>query len=197
MKQLIKSVAVVALSSLLAAISVQGQANKLVTVDEFGNGIYAGATLPSSIATDPVSGFATLRYSLPFAGSLGDVVMLEPGPTPQQFTDILRFDGNGSLFFFSERESSDVPPFDPADVSQLPGLIAARPTVFIQEVGPEGNNGAFYVPNPGDPGFEPTVGNVAYNFISDVPEPTSGTLVLLGLGSLAIRKGLRKNNNRG
>jgi hypothetical protein len=194
MKQLVKTIALITLTSTLAAISVEGQANKLVTVNELGNGTYAGNPLPSAIGVDPFSGIAGLRYTLPFAGSRGDVVMLEPGPAPQQFTDIIRFDGNGSMFFFSERETSDLPPFDPADVSQFPGLIAGFPTIFIQEIGPEGNNGAFYVPNPGDPGFEPTVGNVAYNFISDVPEPTSGMLLLLGLGSLAIRKALRKNN---
>jgi hypothetical protein len=84
-------------------------------------------------------------------------------------------------------QSSDVPPFEPADVAQLPPLIASFPTLFLQEVGPEGNNGAFYTPNPGDPGYDPTVGLLAYNFISDVPEPA--TMALLGLGvPLVLRR---------
>jgi hypothetical protein len=195
MKHLVKTLAMIGLTSALAVATSQAQAPKLVTFDELGNGFYAGNTLPATIATDPFSGLATLRYTLPFAASLGDVVMFEPGPSPQQFTDILRFDGSNHVYFFSERETSDVPPFDPAD-GPLPALIAAMPTVFIQEVGPEGNNGAFYTPNAGDPGFELTVGNLQYHFISDVPEPTMGLLGLAGLTVFMGRKALQKKASR-
>src|SRR5438105_2370920 len=148
-KQTAKVLAVFGIASITASLAY---AQPLVTVDEFGKGDFNGTPLPSGIAVEPLSGISTLFYRLPFAGSVGDVVLLEPGPVPQQMTDILRFDGQGNLYFFSERETTDVPPFDPADVAQFPALIASLPTVFVQEVGPEGNNGAFYTPNPGDPG---------------------------------------------
>jgi hypothetical protein len=192
MKQLIKTLALISLTSTFAATVALSQ--PLITVDEFGNGRFNGNPMPSGIAPDPFSGIATLAYTLPFPANAGDVVLLDPGPNPQQIGDILRFDGNGRLFFFSDRESSDLPPFDPADVAQMPGLIAGFPTIFIQEVGPEGNNGAIYVPNPGDPGYQNGIVGLKYQFISDVPEPTAGALVLLGLGSLAFGKRLRKNS---
>jgi hypothetical protein len=192
MKQLIKTLALISLTSTFAATVALAQ--PLITVDEFGNGNFNGNPMPGAIAVEPFSGIATLTYTLPFNGNRGDVVLLDPGPTPQQIGDILRFDGNGFMYFFSDRETSDLPPFDPADVAQMPGLIAGFPTIFIQEVGPEGNNGAVYVPNPGDPGYENGIVGLKYRFISDVPEPTAGSLLLLGLASFAIRKGLRKNS---
>jgi hypothetical protein len=191
MKQLIKTIAVFGIISTITTTAAFSQ--PVITVDEFGNGNINGNPLPSGIAVEPFSGMATLTYSLPFGGSRGDVVLLEPGPVPQQFSDILRFDGNGSLYFFSERETSDVPPFDPADVPQFPALIAGLPTVFLQETGPEGNNGALYFPNPGDPGYEPGVTGLSYHFISDVPEPGSGLLLALGGGVLWILKSRRQN----
>ena len=188
---LVKVLAIFGIASAIAASSALAQ--PLITVDEFGKGNINGNPLPSAIGVDPFSGIATLVYTLPFAGSRGDVVMLEPGPVPQQTTDILRFDGNGSMFFFSERETTDLPPFDPADVAQFPSLIAGFPTVFVQELGPEGSNGAFYTPNPGDPGYEPGVTGLTYNFISDVPEPGTGMLTILGGGLLMALKSRRQN----
>src|SRR5947207_9947936 len=122
---------------------------------------------------------ATLFYTLPFAANPGDVVLLEPGPIPQQITDVLRSDVHRSLFFFSERETTDVPPFDPADVAQLPQPNVAFPTLFVQVVGRDGINGAVYVQNPADPGYENGIVGLTYNFISDVPEPGIPALALL------------------
>jgi hypothetical protein len=192
MRHLTKVLLASVLTSALGLATASAQ-NKLVTVDELGNGDQSGMPLASGITVEPFSGIATLTYTLLFPGTRGDVVLLEPGPTPQQISDILRFDGNGSLYFFSEREATDVPPFDPADVAQLPSPVPGMPIVTLQEIGAEGNNGAFYTPNPGDPGFDSTVGLLSYHFISDaVPEPT--TLALAGLGGLLLTRRRRNQN---
>src|SRR5437667_1540944 len=113
MKQFAKVIAVIGLTSVISSTVALGQGGPLITVDEFGKGSFNGTGLPSAIGPDPSSGIVTLFYTLPFPGTPGDVVLLEPGPTPQAMTDILRFDGHGFLYFFSERETTDVAPFDP------------------------------------------------------------------------------------
>jgi hypothetical protein len=193
MKTIKQSVKVLAITSIIVTIAAsQGTAQPpLITVDELGNGTFAGAVLPSGLAADPFSGIVTLAYRLPFPGVPGDVLLFEPGPQTNVLSDIIRFDGNGFLYFFSEREATDVPPFDPADVAQFPPPIPGLQSVSLLEVGPEGNNGAFYNPAGGLPG-DNTAG-ASYHFISDVPEPGCGALVLLGSGLLAVLKQRRQS----
>src|ERR1017187_9561575 len=105
----------------------------LITVDESGNGTFSGTPLTSSMQADPFSGTVTLRYQLPFPGVPGDVYLLESNSTGR-ISDVIRFDGNFSLYFFSD---TDGPPNDPADVG-IPVPVAALPIVTIAEVGPEG-----------------------------------------------------------
>jgi len=155
-----------------------------------GNGFFNGTVLPSGLKADPFSGIVTLAYQLPFPGVPGDVLLFEPGPQTNVLSDIIRFDGQGFLYFFSEREPTDVPPFDPADVAQFPSPIAGLQSVSLLEVGPEGNNGAFYNPAGGLPG-DNTAG-ATYHFISDVPEPSAGLLTLLGGGLLLVLKQRRQ-----
>ena len=96
------------------------------------------------------------------------------------------FDGNGNLYFFSEREPTDVPPFDPADVTQLPPPNPVLQTVSFLEVGPEGNNGLFYNPAgmlPGD-----NSAGATYHFVSDVPEPASVALIGLAGALILLRR---------
>ena len=121
-------------------------AQPLITVDELGNGNINGNPLPAFLNQDPVSGMVTLTYRLPFPGVPGDVLLFEPGtPAPNPPSDLVRFDGQGFLYFFSEREATDTPPFDPADVG-VPPPIPGLQTVILLEAGPEGNNGVFYNP---------------------------------------------------
>jgi len=194
MKSIKQSIKTLTLTGIVFAIGAgAGLAQPLITVDELGNGNFNGNPLPSFLSPDPFSGIVTLTYRLPFLGTPGDVVLLEPGPTPQQTSDILRFDGQGNLYFFSEREPTDVPPFDPADVTNFPPLLTSSQPVFLQEIGPEGNNGATYVPNPGQPGYEPGITGLKYDFISDVPEPSAGVLTILGGAMLLVLKQRRQN----
>ena len=160
------------------AVTTFGQ---IYTFDEFGHG-----TTPSTIAVDPASGIATVTYLLPFAGTPGDVVLLstnEPAGT-SQISDILRFDGNGHAYFFSDVTTSD-PANAPADV----GLPPLGPnTIFVTEVGPDDSNSAFYAPpGPGAPGFDPT--GPSYSILSDaVPEPDAWTFLTAGIGLWLVLK---------
>ena len=185
MKKFTTVLAVISLIATIAVTKASAQGGPLITVDELGNGNFNGVPLPSSLQVEPFSGILTLAYQLPFPAVPGDVQLFESGPQPTAPSDVLRFDGNFTLYFFSERETSDVAPFDPADAG-LPAPVAALPVVNLVESGPEGNNGAFYIPGNG-PGGDST--NPSYNFQSDVtvPEPGAATLVGVSLvGLLAI-----------
>src|SRR4029077_7711793 len=102
-------------------------------------------------------------------------------------------DGQGRVFFFSDREPTDTPPFDPADVSQFPPPNAALQAVSLPENGPEGNNGAFYNPAPGGPGDNSA--GASYHFISDVPEPSAGLLMSIGGGLLWLVRHRRQGRH--
>jgi hypothetical protein len=152
----------------------------LVTVDENGNGNVNGVPLPFTIGTDPGPGGlpGVLIYQLPFAGVQGDVLMADAGAV----LDVVRFNGDGTLIFYSD----NVDGFDSlADTFGPPGAFYPN-RVLIDEVGPEGNNGAFYTPGPNDPGFDAS--GPSYNLISDsplaVPEPASVSLLAFGIVGL-------------
>ncbi len=175
--------------------SAAAQTNLLITVDEYGRGNYNGSPLQSGMMTDPFSGMTTLGYILPFPTLPGDVVLVEAGtPLAVAPSDIIRFDGQGHLFFFSDSSPLD-PPDAPADVPQLPPLLTQYPVVTLNEIGPEGNNGAQYFPLAGQPGSLPTGAPVQYNFISDIPEPASILVATLG-GGLLLLLNLRRQAGR-
>jgi hypothetical protein len=159
----------------------QGLFNAVIPGSDSGGGIYSqnivGYTI-GSLKLDPASGIVGLYYSFGTTTLPGDVVLLEPQAPTGTISDLLRFDGTGGVYFFSDE---DGPPIDLADVPVIPQTINP---VVINEVGPEGNNGAFYTPAPGQPGFDTSgvLPGVAYNIISDVPEPASATLLLAGTG---------------
>ena len=156
-----------------------------IAVDENGNGSinFGGGPIPLAFTLAPDPGPAglplALTYSLPFPGVIGDVLLFEP--VTQQVSDWIRFNGNGTLVFYSDvPEGGEVP--DLADVG-FPGLSYEGNLVVIPEIGPEGNNGATYTPLPGQPGYDPAV-LPRYTFISDIPEP--GTMTLVGMGVVGL-----------
>src|SRR5690242_18433518 len=95
MKQLIKSLILLASLWIAGANTALGQANALTfTFDEFGTGIFVTNPVPSVIGPDPSGGLSgpVLIYFLPIATVTGDVVLSEPGqPAAGPSSDIIRF----------------------------------------------------------------------------------------------------------
>jgi hypothetical protein len=167
---------------LLSALFLFASADAaLIAIDENGNSI--GTLGPGFIAPDPGPGGlgAVLTYRLPFIGVQGDVTFgFEPGIVFGG--DVIRFNGNGTVIFYSD----NVDGFDSlADTPAPPGALYPN-LVAIQEVGIEGSNVAFYTPLAGQPGFDLSGPN--YQLFSDgpirIPEPV--TLLLLGIGLAVV-----------
>jgi len=187
------------LSTIITATTALGQAGGPVwTLDENGPALLNGPLVGFANGApklDPISGLVGWYY--PLGPSLpGDLVLQEP-PQTNAISDILRFDGQG-VFFFSDREAGETNA-DHADVFQMPALNNTNgPTIFRLEVGPEGNNGFFWTPAPGQPGFDTSgaLPGLSYNIISDaVPEPNTVSLVLMA-GAILTLRALRKEEHR-
>jgi len=151
----------------------------VITVDEFGKGDISGSPLPSGLALDPFSGMTTLSYTLPFQGLRGDVILSDVAGT---VSDIFRFDGNFTLYVYSDTNLSEPNP-SPADVG-FPAAIEPN-ALFATETGSDpGLNGLFNY-NPGFTGPGANSAGATYNLISDpapLPEPGSLALLASGLG---------------
>jgi hypothetical protein len=171
MSRTIRVLAAAAVVYALAATSAFGQ---IISFDENGNGMGPTGPLPHTIAVDPISGIATLVYTLPVAVAPGDLLLFEQQTST--LSDIVRFNGTNQAFFFSDHETGDA--LDLADVG-LPTPIT--PNTPMNENGPEGNNGVVYIPVAGGPGS----GIQQYNITSDiVPEPS--TALLAGMGGALL-----------
>jgi len=179
-----------ALALTVASILLATQASgATITVDEFGNGsilLTVPIPLPFRIGNDPGPGGLNnvLIYTLPFGGIQGDVLLNDPGIG---VLDVIRFNGDGTLIFYSD----NIDGFDaPADTPSPPGILYPN-TVTLTEVGPEGNARATYAPTANQPGFGMFVGQATtYVFVSDGQIPEPGTMCLMGVG-LAILIGGR------
>jgi hypothetical protein len=179
----------------LAAGNVSAQSLK-AQFDEDGNGSSGGNALAFTYpALEPMSGFTTLMYTLPWPVTRGDLILTETNGT---VTDLIRFDNilnttgtlDGVAYFFSDGYGDETPIPMADSPFGIPPPNAAIPTVTMLEQGPEGNNGVFYVTSGGSPGSALQGGNtltVAYTIISDspvVPEPS--TFVLLGMSGFGL-----------
>ncbi len=187
MKKHTKVTLAAGLAAAIAATTAIGQ--PLISVDEWGNGTVGGSPLTwQTTLLEPFSGMFTLSYTLPFPGVRGDVSIADSDGT---VSDIVRFDGNFHLFFFSDFSVAE-PPISLADVG-IPGPNAFAPTVYYNEVTlPSGADGLWgYTPGFSNPGGN-TTGTVIYDFISDVPEPGALPLMACGLGILGFVQRRRK-----
>jgi hypothetical protein len=142
-----------------------------ITVDEDGKGSIGCVSVSGNLANDPGPGGQSnvLTYPLPFPGVPGDVILMET-PAGGPPSDILRFNGNGTVVFYSDPftvNTNDCPD----SLADGPGPTALYTTpVVLPEVGPEGGtNGATYTPTSIQPGWDPS--GPTYTFISDYPPP--------------------------
>jgi hypothetical protein len=102
-------------------LASHGLAQNIVAVDEWFNGI--GTTGNGTLKNDPGPGGLSnvLTYALPFVGVPGDVLLQanEPG-IGQVVFDVVRFNGDGTLIFYSD----NVPVSDaPGDTPGPPGIL--------------------------------------------------------------------------
>ena len=170
------------LGALLVVGGNSAFAQFIFTFDENGNANFNGQPTPYSMTVEPISQMLALTYSLGMPTVAGDVVLTEPAAGSivanlAVVSDIVRFDAQGNVYFFSDNTDAGSPP-DLADVGLPVQLLSNVAT--IAEVGSEGNNGAVWIPLAGQPGSLAAGGVIQYNIISDVPEP--GTMLLGGLG---------------
>ena len=141
-----------------------------IVVDTFGNGTINTLPLTSEYLWDSSSGLTTLAYNLPFPGTAGDILLQAPTGWPTSGTlDVIHFDGQSHLFFFSE------------DISLVPSPISPNAPAQLTMVGP--NNVATYLDFSG-PGWDSSRQIINYTFISPVPEPSP--ILLAGLGGALL-----------
>ena len=182
-------------------------ADIIASFDENGNNFavdtVTGFTLsaPFDLRADTtgpggLSSALTYRFGVNPGTVSGDVLIQENGIT----SDVLRFNQvvlNPAtpditvswLVFYSDKS-------DGADSLADTGLPTAfySNNVTILEIGPEGDNGAFYTPTAGQPGFNASLQTQHIHFISDapVPEPASWALMLGGVTALAAMRRFRR-----
>jgi hypothetical protein len=183
----------------------------LVTADENGNGSiqFIGLTTPMTAVQGQDPGPGGLSNALIYllgAPNLvpGDVILSEGPAAALVPSDVIRFvtPTITSLTNVDDVLPSSIMVFysdngDGVDALADTGFPTAffENSVTIAEVGPEGDNGAFYTPTANQPGFVPGFA-VTYHFISDsaAPEPATWAMMLLGFGAVgfAVRRSRKK-----
>jgi hypothetical protein len=171
-----------------------GPSHPLHTFDEWGHGVqsytpfgpYILIPEPGAVAQDPFSGLSTMSYPVQLAASPGDVLIYEDAQQTV-LSDIIRFDGQGHLFFFSQLKPGETPAL--ADVAQLPTPLTQFPTVSLTETNLGfGSLGVDYLPAVSSlmPGSDANL--TEFLFISEVPEPAPAFLLLLGATLFLVRR---------
>lgn len=164
-------------ATLVLFVTVWSIKAEQLTFDQFGDSSYLPGYLVNPDPTGGVPDWDVLMYDLPFAGNVwvaGDLSVYE-GSLSGDLVNVIRFDGNGHLIYYSSGASGITAP---ADVPYPP----SPPLDNIAETFEVGGY-AYYTPTEGLPGYD--LSNPTYRF-SEVPEPGTGALVALGAGLLLV-----------
>jgi hypothetical protein len=166
----------------------------LYAFDESGQGsfrITGTGALPffisnihGTVALDPFLGVPSLSYPVSSNASPGDVRIYDDA-AQSVLSDVIRFDGHGHLFFYSQLQPGETPEL--ADVPQLPPLAPQLPFVSITETNfLHGGMGVDYLipATSALPGADGTT--VEFLFITEVPEPAPAFLLPICAGLLLI-----------
>ena len=133
-----KSLLCLIIAASLFLISSNAKAQVIVNVDENGGGtmtLSSGLVIPTpvTIASPPVYHLAA---PLGFVPMPGDVVLTDGSAANPQISDLLRFDANGNVTIFSDRDATENDPLALADVGIPPvGTVAT----FLPETDTSGN----------------------------------------------------------
>ena len=198
MKRSLKTMFAITCVNVITTVPLLAQFQYVFTFDEFGNGNFNGTPVQGVLSADPSGGITSspvLVYTLPIGLFDGDLLLTEPGAPGNTYSDVVRFwnptsSTTSQVIFYSDFSSTD-PADAPADVG-LPNQLFNP--VVINEIGPEGNNGAVYSPPQNTPGFDYAGAVIQYNIVSDgvVPEPS--TMALAGLGGGLFLLWLKRRN---
>jgi hypothetical protein len=208
MKSIIRTTARVLtiLATVFGPVSIVRGQYVYMTLDEYGAGaprIDASSAQPAfipplpfpvgyTITNDPLSGISTLRYTLRQSGQTpGDLYLTDPSTS--LISDIIRFDGQGHVFFFSLKEPGQTS-FSLADVDALPTLEAN--SLGQVELPEQNQTGNLFNPIGSQPGFDPLYGGaLGYNIISEVSEPSALVAGSLGMMMMLAARGSRRGRS--
>ena len=178
------------LALVLSCLSAQAFVSDIVTIDVFGNGSWYNSDLDQttyftgSIAPDPTGGSLTglaLVYRLPDGLTFnvdGDYALSSrPGDAPSH---IVRLTGDNQLIFYSITgislaSQNGLPVSQPADTPTIPRLIDGygwQQQSTVTSLTP----------------FMPGYTGSQIEYIFEIPEPTTVSLLLAGAGVLALRR---------
>ncbi len=155
----------------------------IITVDPNGDGTADSSQLAWSIINDsgPGGQDGVLSYTLPFAGTPGDLV-LTFADFPLIPLIVARFNGDGTLIFYAANVGG---PNLLADTANPPGALYDNALEDDLATNYDSSVAA-YTPASGDPGYDasnPVYDIYSYQASSSTPEPgTLGT----GLGGLVL-----------